>query len=345
MEMLTGSSHASGALVTPDMPKYEEPQQMNPRESLFAVNGGGSAGGAGVGTYAASQYRQSTMSSRYSAVTIDGGSPDPNAGYFMGQPGGNTSPNRQKNLPPLPPGMAQSLSGGVQSPQQQQQQQDMYADFDNIQLRARMYDPNQQKRMSSAGPYPRTSIAVPNEPPTVHRAAIAANPDYFPTASPRYHQASLSQQSQASTAPSLNGQANGHLVDVPNGAPMVSPQPPYLQPIRTLQPRASFDFLTDSRSRMRRSTATNLSPDLGLAPQLSRDREPSLGGGSGGFNRGNVQSMYMNNGAAASTGSFGRFLKISTGENHRAAVQDSVPQTNDKKERRRGIKSIFSKAK
>jgi hypothetical protein len=96
--------------------------------------------------------------------------------------------------------------------------------------------------------------------------------------------------------------------------------PDYMQPPRTLQPRASFDVLSGRNRSGSTAVSTVYMPDDDL------ERPPS---------------MYINRAATASTGSFSRFFKGNEAAHN--TVINSVPQTEDKKERRRGIKSIFGK--
>lgn len=290
MEMLTGTSPASmgNSIMTPVTPLYEEPQplpQSYGRESMMMPNGQ-----QNIQT-GFRKSKQPSLSSRYSTSTgtvpaIETPEPGASAGYLLphqSPPG--TGSNRHKNLPPLPPPNVGP---------------DAYYDQDSMSIRGSMYE---QKRMS-AMPYPRGPGGPPMGPPgypenpTVHRAGVPPSADYFPTASPRY---------QPQTQQSLS--------------PTVYMQVPQQGGNRTIQPRASFDYLGGDRSRRGSAMPT-------LAPKDNRNDR-------------NTNSMYIQRTAAASTGSFGRFLK---GQDHNTII-NSVPQTQDKKERRRGIKSIFSKAK
>ncbi|GMK59802.1 hypothetical protein CspeluHIS016_0900190 [Cutaneotrichosporon spelunceum] len=320
MEMLTGPSHNGAAqpvAPNPDVPVvFDEPQPL--RETMLPN------GPALAPTYPNKGSLQTSLSSRYSAssTTMQAietpESMNTMNSYLSPAQQVNTSPNRYKNLPPLPPGMILSQgSPSMGSPE-------MYSDPDALSMRGSMYD---NKRMSSMPfPPPRASMSV--EPPTNYRTGVPPSSDYFPTASPRYHPPLLANQS----GPILSGSPSQKSVRSSNSTPFPQSGGGFVPQQRVIQPRASFDVLADSRSaRVRRSTAV---PGNGMPMDSGR----------------NAQSMYIQQSAAASTGSFGRFLKgdprVSGGPPplHVAnMVASSVAPAEDRKERRRGIKSIFGK--
>lgn len=320
MEMLTGSSHngTSHPVVTPELPVvFDEPQHMS-RETIMG-NGNcaphhhqGGFGGKG-------NMQQPSLTSRYSTATVPAiETPD---SMYPGQQG-NTSPNRFKTLPPLPPVPNNMGSPNMGSPE-------MYSDADAMSMRYSVYDNN--KRMSSVSSIPRTSV-VGEPPATVHRTGIPPSSEYFPTASPRFHQPPLVSNPSPGPVPTLSGSPGSSRSS--GSTPFLQPGGGFVPQQRVIQPRASFDVLADSRSaRVRRSTAV-----------------PGMAGMPMDTGR-NAQSMYIQQSAAASTGSFGRFLK---GDPRGAAgapplthvanmVASSVAPNDDRKERRRGIKSIFGK--
>ncbi|BEI79673.1 hypothetical protein CcaverHIS002_0102020 [Cutaneotrichosporon cavernicola] len=320
MEMLTGSSHNGVAppIVTPDLPVvFDEPQPL--RETMVPNTNGPSHHPA----YAGKGNMQPSLSSRYAGSTTTMPAIEtPESGntvnsYLSPASQLNTSPNRHKNLPPLPPGMIPNHgSPNMGSPE-------MYSDADALSMRGSMYD---NKRLSSM-PYPRASLSA--EPPTNYRTGVPPSTDYFPTASPRYHQPAHGNQSpgpMVSESPNSTGSRSS------TSTPFQQWNGGFVPQQRVIQPRASFDVLADNRSaRVRRSTAV---PGMGIPMDSGR----------------NAQSMYIQQSAAASTGSFGRFLKgdprVPGGPPppHVAnMVASSVAPTEDRKERRRGIKSIFGK--
>jgi hypothetical protein len=317
MEMLAGSSPNGVAhpVVAPDLPVvYDEPQAL--RETMLP-----NTNGAAHAPYTGKTSMQPSLSSRYSGSTTTVPAIEtPEAvnsmnSYLAPAQQGNTSPNRFKNLPPLPPGMIPNQgSPNMGSPE-------MYNDADALSMRSSVYD---NKRMSSM-PYPRASMSV--EPPTNYRTGIPPSSEYFPTASPRYHQPALGNQSPG---PMHSGSPGSIGSRSSTSTPFLQPGGGFVPQQRVIQPRASFDVLADNRSaRVRRSTAV---PGMGMPMDSGR----------------NAQSMYIQQSAAASTGSFGRFLK---GDPRGAGgpppphvanmVASSVAPTDDRKERRRGIKSIF----
>lgn len=324
MEMLTGSSHngASQPVVTPDLPvMFDEPQGMA-RDPM--MNGGmptaqqstGSTGYAGKGSM-----QQPSLSSRYSTSTSTMPMVETPDSYLTPGSQGNTSPNRFKTLPPLPPsGMAPSNTG---SPE-------LYSEADALSMRHSVYDNN--KRMSSVSSFPRGSM-VGGDSPTVHRTGVPPSSEYFPTASPRFHQPQLAPSNPSPVpVPTLSGSPGSSTSRSSTSTPFLQPGGGFVPQQRVIQPRASFDVLADNRSaRVRRSTAVPGMP--GMPMDTGR----------------NAQSMYIQQSAAASTGSFGRFLKGDPRGNappppHVAnMVAQSIPMTDDRKERRRGIKSIFGK--
>ncbi|KLT43385.1 hypothetical protein CC85DRAFT_301392 [Cutaneotrichosporon oleaginosum] len=328
MEMLTGSSHngVPHPVVTPDLQMvYDEPQPL--RETMLPNTNGAAhppyAVAGNAQSYAGKGNMQQSMSSRYSSSTTTvpaletPESANNMNSYLAPAPQGNTSPNRFKNLPPLPPGMIPKQgSPSIGSPE-------MYSEADALSMRGSVYD---NKRMSSM-PYPRASMSA--EPPTNYRTGVPPSSEYFPTASPRYHQPPQGNQSPGpihSGSPGSSGSRSS------TSTPFLQPGSGFVPQQRVIQPRASFDVLADNRSaRVRRSTAV---PGMGMPMDWGR----------------NAQSMYIQQSAAASTGSFGRFLK---GDPRGAGgpppphvanmVASSVAPTEDRKERRRGIKSIFGK--
>lgn len=228
--------------------------------------------------------RLSTSTTMQGLETPDGQAPNSylNGSYAQQPPSQQSlSPNRHKNLPPLPPGMA--------TPDMYSSHQD---DNASISIRTSLFDP---KRMSSMDQ---------------GRALCPPSSDYFPTASPRYHQAPM---------------PNGAVQSSPSstGSSVMQPQANLPLPRRPIQPRASFDVLSDARARIRRSTA-----ESGRLPM------EDMGGR-------NAQSMYIQQPAAASTGSFGRFISRDASK---GLVVPTLrePYGEERKERRRGIKSIFS---
>lgn len=356
MEMLTASSNGSvpRPIISADTPVYDEPLPLN-RDSV--IPNGAQAPAAQLTGFvpASAQFRRSkqpSLSSRYSTssatvpnietpdpasspsyLTSNGLPPHlagvqtpmaspgitPTAGSSpaqfvnmpaQGSPPGSLSPNRYKNLPPLPPGMA--ISPGA----------DVYPDLDQQSISTRASFPD-AKRLSTYSANPRSSVI--SEAPTMHRAALPPSAEYFPTASPRYHQ----QAGQLAPGPGMMYMPNpmtdspssgGHNGVLPNqlGHPNGPPNPPWQ---RQIQPRPSFD------SAHTRYSAVNPGMPFPMDPSAMPGGRPT-------------HSMYINNQASASTGSFGRFLS-----RERHIVAASAPQTEDKKERRRGIKSIFSKAR
>ncbi|KAL1405801.1 hypothetical protein Q8F55_007478 [Vanrija albida] len=362
MEMLTASSNGSAPKpIIADTTVYDEPLPLA-RESVISVPPNGAAPPAQLGGFvpASAQFRRSkqpSLSSRYSTssatvpnietpdpaaspsyLTANGlplhhaghaqtpvASPGitPTAGSAPGQvvnmlpqpaqssPPGNLSPNRYKNLPPLPPGMA--ISPGA----------DVYPDLDQQSISTRASFPD-AKRLSTYSANPRSSVI--SEAPTMHRAALPPSAEYFPTASPRYHQ----QAGQLAPGPGVPMYMPSPMTDSPSsggsngvlphqmGHPNAPPNAPWQ---RHIQPRPSFD------SAHTRYSAVNPGMPFPLDPSAMPGGRPT-------------HSMYINNQASASTGSFGRFLS-----RERHIVANSAPQTEDKKERRRGIKSIFSKAR
>ena len=166
----------------------------------------------------------------------------------------------------------------------------------SISIRTSLFDP---KRMSSMDQ---------------GRALCPPSSDYFPTASPRYHQAPM---------------PNGAVQSSPSstGSSVMPPQANLPLPRRPIQPRASFDVLSDARARIRRSTA-----------ESARLPMEDMGGR-------NAQSMYIQQPAAASTGSFGRFISREAPLGPKGGLVVPTlrePYGEERKERRRGIKSIFS---
>lgn len=318
MEMLAhlpGNSPVQTTHPQQDAPVFtDEPQAMN--RDPFSRGDVPSDGNRSPSLYAGGSRKsmQPSVSSRLSTSTTMQGleTPDGFNGSYGQQPPSqqSLSPNRHKNLPPLPPGMATP---------------DMYSshgDEGSISIRTSLFDP---KRMSSLDQ---------------GRALCPPSQDYFPTASPRYHQ-----QAPGQHAPSFQGQQGGQ--QGANGFPHAqlqnglqsSPSSTGSLPRRPIQPRASFDVLSDARARIRRSTADS---------RLPEDLDMDIGR--------NAHSMYIQQPAAASTGSFGRFIARSNdagvgvgvsmgGKGGLVVPTLREPFGEERKERRKGIKSIFSKAR
>lgn len=253
------------------------PSDGNRSPSLYAVQGG-----SRKSMQPSVSSRLSTSTTMQGLETPDGQGPPYLNGSYAQQPPSqqSLSPNRHKNLPPLPPGM--------KTPEIYSSHQD---DNASISIRTSLFEP---KRMSSMDQ---------------GRALCPPSSDYFPTASPRYHQAPM---------------PNGAVQSSPSstGSSVMPPQANLPLPRRPIQPRASFDVLSDARARIRRSTAESRAP------------VEDMGGR-------NAQSMYIQQPAAASTGSFGRFISRDA---PKGLVVPTLrePYTEERKERRRGIKSIFS---
>lgn len=300
-----------------DSPGFtEEPPTMNHRDP-FARPGDNlpSDGGRSPSLYTvpggSRKSMQPSMSSRLSTSTTMQGLETPDAtgqppymnGSYAQQHASqqSLSPNRHKTLPPLPPGMATP---------------DIYAshqdDGASIAIRTSLFEPKRMSSLDQQG-----------------RALCPPSHDYFPTASPRYHQAQTQAQAQAQgQAPNGAGVQSSPSSTGSSGVLPPQVSLPLPQARRPIQPRASFDVLSDARARIRRSTA-----DSGRLPADDAGR--------------NAQSMYIQQPAAASTGSFGRFLGGGAEPTKAGLVVPTLrePFGEERQQRRRGIKSIFSKAR
>lgn len=303
MEMLSGST-ASGvnAPVTPDTPVYDEPQQFGARESVMIPNG--QPGQHPQHPQVPAGYRktkQSSLSSRYSTSTTT---------VPLETPDQSASAlylvPHQQSSPPNHTSRQKTLPplpppGVGVFP-------DMYIDHEpqsSYTSRGSMYSAH------TGASYPRASMMEPRLS-TIDPRMSYVDPRSSMYDSPTVHRAAL--PPSADYFPTASGRH--HAASPVNVAPDYVAPPKALG--RTVQPRASFDMLN-------RRHGSNNSASMAMS---NDDLEPP-------------QGMYMQRGAAASTGSFGRFLKGNDAA--RNTVMNSVPQTEDKKERRRGIKSIFGK--